>query len=145
MPRHRTIRAAAAALVTVILAAGALFSTPSTASAGPPYPCYTNQNLYRGHVNSCVKALQVYMNGYINANLAEDGIFGPATFNAVKAQQARLGALAVDGMVGPATRARMCRGDLMGIPDNSGASRTKILRAASAIHDMCWGFGFTYW
>lgn len=69
----------------------------------PPYPTIT---LQRGDTGEQVKRLQRCLNKIMNAGLAVDGSFGPATEQAVKAFQKKHG-LAVDGSVGPKTRAEL--------------------------------------
>ncbi len=69
----------------------------------PPYPAIT---LQRGDTGVQVKSLQKCLNEKMDAGLAVDGSFGPATEKAVKAFQKKYG-LVVDGSVGPKTRAKL--------------------------------------
>src|SRR5699024_5509395 len=61
----------------------------------------TSHKLRWGSEGATVADLQDELNDH-GANLAEDGIFGPLTFGAVKDYQAANG-LQVDGVVGPET------------------------------------------
>ncbi|APX34383.1 hydrolase [Brachybacterium sp. P6-10-X1] len=77
-----------------------------TAPAAPATPVATSQldtseKLRWGSEGSTVVDLQDELNDH-GASLAEDGIFGPRTFSAVKDYQASNG-LQVDGVVGPET------------------------------------------
>lgn len=58
--------------------------------------------LSNGMGGGYVKTLQILLNKYNNAKLAEDGVFGPNTETAVKAYQKSRG-LEVDGIVGAKT------------------------------------------
>lgn len=83
----------------------------NTAGPNPPgnaKPPVTNL-LRVGSTGDQVKQLQGFLNRYYShVNLVVDGIFGPATENAVKEFQRRYGhGLVVDGIVGPATRKAM--------------------------------------
>lgn len=127
-------------LATAFVSGGSALATAPEAAAAT-YPCSKNQTLRQGQKNSCVRALQVYLNGYSNARLTVDGIFGPATNTAVKNFQ-RKAKIGVDGIVGPQTRLAVCA--RTGIPINSGATFTQIKAAGTAVFDMCWGWGFYF-
>lgn len=58
-----------------------------------------------GESDGCVTELQRLLNGY-GFNLTVDGIFGSGTYNAVRTFQSRHN-LAVDGLVGPTTKAAL--------------------------------------
>lgn len=58
--------------------------------------------LSKGDKGGQVKRLQKFLNWCINAKLAVDGSFGPATVKAVKKFQKKYG-LTVDGSFGPAS------------------------------------------
>ena len=62
--------------------------------------------LHRGSDNGYVRTLQILLNKYNNAGLAEDGGFGPATEQAVLAYQRSRG-LDADGWVGAQTWAQL--------------------------------------
>lgn len=138
--RTRVARACAAlALAVSTIAVGAAVAPPPAEAAA--YPCSVNQTLRYGQVNSCVRSLQIYLNGYINAKLAVDSSFGPATRAAVRNFQSRA-KIQVDGIVGPQTRNAICA--RTGIPVNSGATRSQIVAAGEAVFQMCWGWGFSF-
>ncbi|SDP13512.1 Putative peptidoglycan binding domain-containing protein [Microbacterium testaceum StLB037] len=59
-------------------------------------------NLWPGGERNATIALQYQLNRCNGANLVEDGSYGPATQNAVRAVQSRAG-IAVDGVYGPQT------------------------------------------
>lgn len=59
-------------------------------------------NLWPGGERNATAALQYQLNSCNGASLAEDGSYGPATQNAVRAVQSRAG-IAVDGVYGPQT------------------------------------------
>lgn len=132
------VRLAFAAILALLFA-----GFNATSSQAATYNCVPGQVLKYGVWNSsCVKGLQVYLNGFQNAHLTEDGNFGPATKAAVKAYQSGAG-LYPDGSVGPLTRDRMCIWDT-GIPTSSGATWPQIWAAADAIDIMCIGWGYHY-
>ena len=95
------------ALVVTALAAALL--TVGTASAAPAAinlmssSCPTN--IVQGQSSGCVTELQNLLNDH-GANLSVDGDFGPATLYAVRSFQSA-SAIAVDGMVGPQTKAKL--------------------------------------
>ena len=62
--------------------------------------------LHKGCVGGYVRTVQILLNKYNNANLAEDGGFGARTEAAVIAYQSDRG-LAVDGWVGAETWAQL--------------------------------------
>lgn len=126
-------------IAVTTLTVGLLGAVPPASAAS--YPCSTDQTLRRGQKNSCVKALQTYLNGYIGAGLALDGSFGPATLNAVIGFQAQKD-IATDGVVGPITRTTICGST--GIPVNSGATEAQIVAAGDAVMQMCRGWGFVF-
>ncbi len=64
--------------------------------------------LGRGSTGGHVLTLQILLNRYDGAGLAEDGIFGPATEAEVRDYQRRC-SLTVDGLVGQATWSRLLR------------------------------------
>ena len=64
--------------------------------------------LQQGSTGACVKLLQQMLNAH-GANLAVDGIFGPATDSAVRSFQSS-SHLTVDGIVGPNTKAALYGG-----------------------------------
>lgn len=64
--------------------------------------------LSNGMGGGYVKTLQILLNKYNNAKLAEDGVFGPNTETAVKAYQKNRG-LEVDGVVGAKTWAQLLK------------------------------------
>lgn len=124
-----------ASLLTI---GGVAFSAQAEAAT---YPCTTNQTLRQGQANSCVRAMQTYLNGYINAKLTIDGDFGPLTTSAVKKYQ-RLMKITADGVVGPQTRLAVFTHH--GIPTNSGATQRQIEAASDAAIAMCRGWGFSF-
>lgn len=83
----------------------------NTAGAAPPSSgkAPISTNLKRGSTGESVKKLQGFLNRYYpHLKLVVDGVFGTATENGVKEFQRRYGhGLAVDGIVGPATRKAM--------------------------------------
>lgn len=58
--------------------------------------------LYQGDRSGYVKTAQILLNKYYDARLDEDGMFGPATYNAVIGYQ-KSRSLGVDGIVGSQT------------------------------------------
>lgn len=70
----------------------------STASA--------NCILEEGNSSIAVTDLQISLNVCYGKGLAEDGVFGPATYNAVLQVQSQIG-VTVDGVYGPGTRHAM--------------------------------------
>lgn len=135
----RLKKRAATALAVLTLTAGAIVGGASAQAAS--YPCTVNQTLRSGQVNSCVKALQTYLNGYINADLVLDGSFGPKTTAAVKRFQGEAG-ITKDGSVGPQTRQAVCA--RIGIPVNSGATWAEIEAAGEIVVPMCVGWGYVF-
>lgn len=93
-------------LAAVLLAitgtvAVSVFASPEAAAD----ECYTwNRTLTTGSRGSDVTQLQIRVAGWVASgeNLALDGVYGPATANAVKRFQAGYG-LGADGVAGPAT------------------------------------------
>lgn len=84
--------------------------TPSTKTETPvastcPYakPAVT---VKRGNVGSGVKWVQWHLKQTVSPSLAVDGVFGSGTMAAVKTFQSKY-SLAADGIVGPATQAKM--------------------------------------
>lgn len=127
-------------LVAVGIAIGGMVAVSSPASAASA--CSPGQTLRYGQVNSCVRLLQIYLNGYVNADMPVDSSFGPKTRTAVMTFQSRMG-IAVDGSVGPQTRDTIC-GPGIGIPVNSGATAAEIVAAGEAVFEMCRGWGYVY-
>ncbi|WP_258027852.1 peptidoglycan-binding domain-containing protein [Microbacterium testaceum] len=66
------------------------------------YPYQRSCNLWPGGADGATRILQFNLNRCHNAGLAEDGAYGPATQNAVRAVQSRAG-ISVDGVYGPQT------------------------------------------
>lgn len=136
---HKLQKAAVVGLASVVLTLGGVAVSSPAAAA---YPCSTNQTLREGNTNStCVKAMQTYLNGYINAKLALDGDFGPNTTAAVKKFQRKMN-LSADGIVGPDTRKAVY--GHTGIPVDSGATRAQIVAAGDIVIPMCRGWGFSF-
>jgi peptidoglycan hydrolase-like protein with peptidoglycan-binding domain len=130
---------ATAGLVAALLGGG--LTAAGTAQAAS-YPCSKDQTLRQGQNNSsCVKAMQTYLDGYINAKLSLDGDFGPKTDSAVRKFQSVM-KIGVDGVVGPQTRTAVC--SHTGIPVNSGATQAQIKAAADIVVPMCRGWGFSF-
>jgi peptidoglycan hydrolase-like protein with peptidoglycan-binding domain len=75
-------------------AAGSSGAAPSNASP-----------VQRGQTGTDVRSLQQRLN-QLGFHIAEDGVFGPETQQAVRALQGRLG-LKTDGLVGPKTTAAL--------------------------------------
>lgn len=75
---------------------------PTPAAATNPYSCPTHPTIRQGSSGDCVKHLQWYLNHRFGQALAEDGAFGPLTYNAVRSFQTAHG-LTIDGIVGPQT------------------------------------------
>jgi peptidoglycan hydrolase-like protein with peptidoglycan-binding domain len=135
---HLKKRAATALAVLALTAGAVVGAAPAQAAA---YPCSVGQTLRSGQVNTCVKSLQTYLNGYINAGLVLDGSFGPKTKSAVIAFQ-QLAGIGADGVVGPQTRDAVYA--RTGIPVNSGASWAEIVAAGDAVFPMCRGWGYYF-
>lgn len=76
---------------------------PKSTEQSPVYPTVTLVYAMKGEQ---VKRLQRCLNKIMGTKLEIDGSFGPATEKVVKALQRRYG-LAVDGMAGPKTRAKI--------------------------------------
>ena len=76
------------------------FSKPSAPKAET---CTVTLPVLRaGSEGDCIRTLQILLNKYSRARLAEDGVFGAATEHAVRLYQRKRN-LAVDGVVGKAT------------------------------------------
>lgn len=78
-------------------------SAPSLPVSGIP-----TQTLRENDSGPAVLALQVYLNGVINAGLVEDGRYGPATTTAVRELQ-RLADITIDGVYGDESEAALKR------------------------------------
>lgn len=78
-------------------------SAPSLPVSGIP-----TQTLRENDSGPAVLALQVYLNGVINAGLVEDGRYGPATTTAVRELQ-RLADITIDGVYGDDSEAALKR------------------------------------
>lgn len=114
----RTRRLAAAAGLAV-LTGTAVISLPGAASATACPVLQTGTVIDRGDRGSAVSAVQCALRvgmGLEFADLAVDGIFGPATLTAVTALQARSG-LRVDGVVGPLTYRALAGALAAPVPD----------------------------
>lgn len=82
---------------------GVVSATASKSATVKKEMCEVNVPMLRnGDKSGYVKTLQILLNKYNRAGLDEDGIFGPATYAAVKAYQKSRG-LEVDGIVGSKT------------------------------------------
>lgn len=79
---------------------------PDSSSAVPEPTVEERNYLKIGDTGEKVKAMQKMLNATIKANLAEDGIFGPATETSLKHFQKRE-ALTIDGLYGPVTEATL--------------------------------------
>ncbi|MCL2756049.1 MAG: peptidoglycan-binding protein [Firmicutes bacterium] len=86
---------------------------PPPPPTGNPWPQYPGTLIRQGARGEDVRTIQRMLNAVqrripnlFSPPLAEDGIFGPLTNNAVRAFQQRFG-LAVDGIVGPITWGRL--------------------------------------
>lgn len=64
--------------------------------------------LRKGTKSGHVKTLQILLNKYNSANIAEDGSFGPNTYSAVRTYQKSRG-LEIDGIVGPKTWSQLLK------------------------------------
>jgi peptidoglycan hydrolase-like protein with peptidoglycan-binding domain len=82
----------------------------AAATVAPPVSLHpeTWRTMRRGTAGADVAELQTYLNTFAGAGLEPDGKFGPATETAVKAWQLTQG-LAVDGVIGPAGKARIAQ------------------------------------
>jgi peptidoglycan hydrolase-like protein with peptidoglycan-binding domain len=90
---------------------GVTLTLPGAApTVAPPVSLHpeTWRTMRRGTAGADVAELQIYLNTFAGAGLESDGKFGPATETAVKAWQLTQG-LAVDGVIGPAGRARIAQ------------------------------------
>lgn len=117
MTRTLVARALVALVVggLVLVSGGTAASAATVGGAAPPAPttvlptgspiisstCQATY-LHYGSRGTCVVQLQFALNLYVDADLALDGIYGPATTAAVYRFQARYG-LAYDGRCGPQT------------------------------------------
>ncbi|MFE2584654.1 peptidoglycan-binding protein, partial [Streptomyces sp. NPDC059378] len=102
------------ARVGVLAATTAMVSTIALIGAVPamaaPAPIKLTSSscpsvIQKGQVSGCVTELQNLLNAH-GAGLTVDGEFGPATLYAVREYQAAT-AIAVDGLVGPQTKAKL--------------------------------------
>ena len=90
------------------------YVAPKNTPAPAPHPdesevCEVTLPILRlNNESGYVRTLQILLNKYNNARLAEDGAFGPATLAAVKAYQKSRG-LEVDGIVGAKTWAQLLK------------------------------------
>jgi hypothetical protein len=97
-------------LLGAIAGAGALAVTGvSTATIADAYPWH--RRLQRGHTGSDVRELQIRVAGFAASSatrtyLAIDGVFGDATYRAVRRFQSAWN-LGVDGIVGPETQGKL--------------------------------------
>lgn len=113
---------------------GSSGSSGSTGSSGTGYPVPT-RTLRAGMSGSDVKWLQAAFNK-LGASFSVTGYFGTATLAAVKDFQRRNG-LAVDGVVGPATRAKLQ--SAIGSSQPGGYPEpTRTLRRGSTGQDVKW-------
>ena len=80
---------------------GSMARPPDTGRQQAPAPELAHPVLRQTDRGESVRTLQILLNRH-GAGLAEDGLFGRATFEAVVAFQAKQG-LVTDGIVGPAT------------------------------------------
>lgn len=87
--------------------------------------------LRRGDRGQDVKTLQTDLNTIMNAGLAVDGSYGPATQNAVKSFQKAKG-LEIDGVAGPATQKKINQIMKSRCPINTNSSMTAFKRYAAA-------------
>jgi len=105
-PFVRRPRRTALVLSGLLMAAGAgALAVPGVASASPCQTLQTAVTVYRGDIGPAVRAVQCTLRLALRpeaADLAADGVYGPATERAVTSLQALQG-LRVDGVVGPAT------------------------------------------
>ncbi|MER5917930.1 peptidoglycan-binding protein [Streptomyces sp. NPDC001982] len=102
------------ARIVVSAATAAIFSAATLFGAGPamaaPAPIKLTSSscpnvIRQGQVSGCVTELQKLLNAH-GAGLVVDGSFGPKTLYAVRAYQSAT-AIAVDGLVGPQTKAKL--------------------------------------
>lgn len=105
-PSVRCPRRTALVLSGLLMAAGAgAVAVPGVASASPCQTLQTAVTVDRGDTGPAVLAVQCTLRLALRpeaADLAADGVYGPATERAVTSLQALEG-LRVDGVVGPAT------------------------------------------
>jgi peptidoglycan hydrolase-like protein with peptidoglycan-binding domain len=90
---------------------GVTLTLPGAApTVAPPVSLHPEawRTMRRGTAGADVAELQTYLNTFAGAGIATDGKFGPATETAVKAWQLTQG-LAVDGVIGPAGKARIAQ------------------------------------
>ena len=107
--RARGLRAKLRISAVVVAALAAALLTASPALAAPSPINLTSAScpaiIVQGQVSGCVTELQTLLNDH-GANLVVDGDFGPATLYAVRTFQSA-SAIAVDGQVGPQTKAKL--------------------------------------
>ncbi|MEU1512870.1 peptidoglycan-binding protein [Streptomyces sp. NPDC005811] len=109
--RVRTLRTGALATATALLTAGTLIGAgagPASAAAPAAIRLTSSScpaNIVQGQVSGCVTELQNLLNAH-GAGLVVDGSFGANTLYAVRQYQAST-AIAVDGQVGPQTKAKL--------------------------------------
>jgi peptidoglycan hydrolase-like protein with peptidoglycan-binding domain len=99
----------AGATAAAAVASGAALLVASPAGAAPAPVNLSSSScpavIVQGQVNGCVTELQQLLNGH-GAGLVVDGNFGANTLHAVRTFQAAT-AIAVDGQVGPQTKAKL--------------------------------------
>ncbi|OIJ65314.1 peptidoglycan-binding protein [Streptomyces mangrovisoli] len=103
------VRAGVFAATAALLSAGTLLGAAAPASAAPAAIRLTSSScpatIQQGQVSGCVTELQNLLNAH-GAGLTVDGDFGAKTLYAVREYQASV-AIAVDGLVGPQTKAKL--------------------------------------
>ncbi|MFE1293003.1 peptidoglycan-binding protein [Streptomyces sp. NPDC058751] len=101
-------RVAVSAATTVVLSAVTLFGAGPAMAAPAPIKLTSSScpaTIQQGQTSGCVTELQNLLNTH-GAGLTVDGNFGLVTLYAVREYQAGTG-IAVDGMVGPQTKAKL--------------------------------------
>ena len=107
----------------IVMFAGTNVRVGSNASANISLGAATSVSttLRKGSRGAAVVTLQKNLNSVMHAGLTADGIFGINTYNALKYFQSRYG-LEVDGIYGPASRAKMSEALNKRIPALASAS-----------------------
>ena len=108
----------------IVMFAGTNVRVASNESANISYGAGASSvstTLRKGSRGAAVVTLQKNLNTVMHAGLTADGIFGINTYNALKYFQSRYG-LAVDGIYGPASRAKMSEALNKRIPGLASAS-----------------------